>query len=309
MRTLGIVTLCVAAVAACKKAEQAQPQQAAPPPPAARKVAQIDSLQTPESVLWDAAQDVYFVSNINGNPNAADNNGFISRVKPDSGVENLRFIEGGKKGATLNAPKGLAIRGDTLWVADIDAVRAFNAKTGRPIATVDLHRTGAVFLNDVIFGPDGALYITDTGIRFDSTGTMSHPGPDRIFRVTADRRVSVAAEGDALQRPNGITWDSAENRFIVVAFGGPSVFQWKLGDKTPTVIAQGPGGFDGVEVARGKLLVSSWTDSTVSGYQGGTEDKVISGVPSPADIGYDAKRNRVLIPVFTGNRVEVWQLP
>jgi sugar lactone lactonase YvrE len=308
MRTLGIVTLCVAAVAACKKSEQAQPQQAAPPP-AARKVAQIDSLQTPESVLWDAAQDVYFVSNINGNPNAADNNGFISRVKPDSGVENLRFVEGGKKGVTLNAPKGLAIRGDTLWVADIDAVRAFSAKTGKPIATVDLRRAGAVFLNDLAFGPDGALYITDTGIRYDSAGTMSHPGPDRIFRITADRRVSVAAEGDALQRPNGITWDAAGNRFVVVAFGGPSVFQWKLGDKTPTVIAQGPGGFDGVEVARGKLLVSSWTDSTVAGYQGGTEDKMISGVPSPAGIGYDAKRNRVLIPVFTGNRVEVWQLP
>ena len=36
---------------------------------------------------------------------------------------------------------------------------------------------------------------------------------------------------------------------------------------------------------------------------------LIKGVPSPADIGYDAKRNRVLIPIFTGNRVEIWQLP
>jgi sugar lactone lactonase YvrE len=308
MRTLGIATLCVAAVAACKKAEQAQPQQAAAPP-AASKIAQIDSVQTPESVLWDEEQDIYFVSNINGNASAKDNNGFISRVKPDSGVENLRFIESGKNGATLNAPKGLALRGDTLWVTDIDAVRAFNARTGKPIATIDLQRLGAVFLNDATFGPDGALYITDTGVLFDSTGNMSHPGVDRIFRITANRRVSVAAEGDALQRPNGITWDATGNRFVVVAFGGPSVFQWKLGDKVPTVIAQGPGGFDGVQMARGKLLVSSWTDSTVSAYQGGLEDKVISGVPSPADIGYDAKRNRVLIPIFTGNRVEVWQLP
>src|SRR5437899_12733903 len=36
---------------------------------------------------------------------------------------------------------------------------------------------------------------------------------------------------------------------------------------------------------------------------------LIKGVPSPADIGYDAKRNRVLIPIFTGNRLEIWQLP
>jgi sugar lactone lactonase YvrE len=307
MRTFGIAMLCVAAVAACKRAEQAKPP--APPPPTASKVAQIDSLRTPESVLWDAAQDVYFVSNINGNPSVKDNNGFISRVKPDSGVESLQFIAGGKNGVTLNAPKGLALHGDTLWVTDIDAARAFNAKTGKPLGMVDLRAQGAVFLNDAVFGPDGALYITDTGVQFDSAGNMSHPGTDRIFRITANRRASVAAEGDALQRPNGITWDATGSRFVVVAFGGPSVFQWKLGDKVPTVIAQGPGGFDGVEMARGKLLVSSWTDSTVSAYQGGLEDKVISGVPSPADIGYDAKRNRVLIPVFTGDRVEVWQLP
>jgi sugar lactone lactonase YvrE len=308
MRTLGIVTLCVAAVAACKKAEQAKPQQP-PPPPAARKVAQVDSLQTPESVLWDSSQDVYFISNINGNASVKDNNGFIARVKPDSGVENLHFIAAGQPGVTLNAPKGLALRGDTLWVTDIDAVRAFNAKTGKPLGMVDLHALGAVFLNDAVFGPDGALYITDTGIRFDSAGDMSHPGPDRIFRITANRRVSVAAEGDTLQRPNGIMWDATGNRFIVVAYGGPSVFAWKLGDKSPTVIAQGPGGFDGVVMVGGELLVSSWTDSTVSAYQSGSEVKVISGVASPADIGFDAKRNRVMIPEFTLNRVEIWQLP
>jgi sugar lactone lactonase YvrE len=203
----------------------------------------------------------------------------------------------------------MALQGDTLWVTDIDAVRAFNAKTGKPIRMVDLRAQGAVFLNDAVFGPDGALYITDTGILFDSTGNMTHPGPDRIFRITANRRVSVAAEGDSLQRPNGITWDATGNRFIVVAYGGPSVFSWKLGDRTPTLIAQGPGGFDGVIVENGKLLVSSWADSTVSAYQSGSQEKVIAGVPSPADIGYDAKRNRVMIPVFTQNRVEIWQLP
>lgn len=307
MRTLGIVTLCVAAVAGCKK-QQAQPPQP-PPPPTASKVGQVDSLLTPESVLWDSAQDVYFVSNTNGNPSVKDNNGFISRVKPDSGVENLRFIAAGQNGVILNAPKGLALQGDTLWVTDIDAMRAFNAKTGRFLRMVDLRAQGAVFLNDVAFGPDGALYITDTGILFDSTGTISHPGTDRIFRITSNRRVSVAAEGDSLQRPNGIIWDATGNRFIVVAFGGPSVFSWKLGDRTPTLIGQGPGGFDGVVIAGGKILVSSWTDSTIAAYQNGNEEKVISGVAGPADFGYDAKRNRVMIPLFTQNRVEIWQLP
>ncbi len=304
MRTRTLIAVGLVLGGACKRADQTRTAAAAEP----SKVAQIDSLQTPESVLWDQAQDVYFVSNINGNPGAKDNNGFISRLSPEAGAHTLRFIAGGRNGVTLSAPKGLALRGDTLWVTDIDAVRAFQATTGAPLFSVDLSRQ-ATFLNDLAVGPDGAVYITDTGIRFDAQGTMTHPGPDRVFRVGPDRTVTVALQGDTLHGPNGITWDGTGNRFIIVPFAGPQVFEWRPGDKHPTVIAMGPGGFDGVELGRGKMLVSSWADSTVAMYQGGTEVKLITAVASPADIGYDGKRNRVIIPVFLENRVEVWQLP
>ncbi len=282
---------------------------APPPGPGATKVGTVEGFLTPESVLHDPAQDIYFVSNINGGPTTKDNNGFISRVRPDGAVENLKFIEGGHGGATLNAPKGLALRGDTLWVADIDMVRSFDAKTGAPRDSVSLASLGAVFLNDIAIAQTGALYITDTGIRFDDVGNVLHPGPDRIFRIGTDRQVTVAVRGDTLGRPNGITLDSVGKRFIVVQFGGRSVLAWKPGDKAPSVIAKGPGGFDGVEMAGSRMLISSWSDSTVSSYETGQEVKVITGVPSPADIGYDGKRKRVLVPIFSGNRVEIWQLP
>jgi hypothetical protein len=58
----------------------------------------------------------------------------------------------------------------------------------------------------------------------------------------------------------------------------------------------------------GDILVSSWADSSVYRFSNGQGTRIITGVASPADIGYDAKRNRVLIPIFTGNRVEIWQL-
>ncbi len=282
---------------------------APPVAPAATRVSTVAGFLTPESVLHDTAQDIYFVSNINGSPTAKDNNGFISRVRPDGAVENLKFIEGGRPGVTLNAPKGMALRGDTLWVADIDAVRSFDAKTGAARDSVSLSSLGAVFLNDVAIAPTGALYITDTGIKFDDVGNVLHPGPDRIFRIGPDRKVTVAVKGDTLGRPNGITLDSVGKRFIVVSFGGRSVLAWKPGDKAPRVIAKGAGAFDGVVIAGDRILVSSWNDSTVSAYETGQEVKLISGVPSPADIGYDAKRRRVLIPILGGNRVEIWQLP
>ena len=280
----------------------------APAAPGATRTLTVLGFSTPESVLHDSTQDIYFVSNINGSPTAKDGNGFISRVRPDGAIENLKFIEGGRAGVTLNAPKGLALAGDTLWVADIDALRAFNARTGAPIDSFKLDSAGAVFLNDLTIA-SGAIYITDTGIKFDDVGNVLHPGPDRVFRIGPDRKITVAARGDSLGWPNGITVDPVGKRFIIVSFGPTkSVLAWKPGDKAPKVIAKGAGGFDGVEVAGTRILVSSWADSTVSAYESGQEVKVITGVPSPADIGYDAKRNRVLIPILAGNRIEIWQL-
>lgn len=264
------------------------------------KAATVAGLQTPESVKWDSAQDVYFVSNINGAPDAKDGNGYISVVLPTGAVRDSAFIKGG-----LNGPKGLALVHDTLWVADIDVVRAFNARTGVAVATVPV--PGAVFLNDIVAAPDGSLYVTDTAIKFGPKGA-EHVGKDQIFRIAPDHKVSVAFAGDTLGRPNGITWDAANQRFIIVPFGANALVAWKPGDKTTTTVGSGAGQLDGVEIVNGAILVSSWADSSVARIENGNATKLITGVPSPADIGYDAKRNRVLVPIFTGNRVEIWQL-
>ena len=264
--------------------------------------------KTPESVRYDADQDVYFVSNINGNPSQKDGNGFISRVRPDNSIEALAFIEGGKNGVTLHAPKGMAIVGDTLVVADIDAVRMFHRRTGAAIGSVDLAGRRAHFLNDVVLGPDGAVYVTDTGVQFGPTGEMSHPGPDQIFRI-AGRTATVAVSGEKLAGPNGIAYDQANGRFVIGSFAGTSLLTWKIGDAQPAELVAGNGQYDGVEVlGGGRVLASSWADSSLVAYDGSALTKVASGVPSPADIGVDTKRNRVLVPLFTGDRIEVFEI-
>jgi sugar lactone lactonase YvrE len=297
--------------AACAKEQPAADTTVADSTTAAtQKIAETTGLDVPESVKYDAELDVWYIANINGNPTAKDNNGWIARVHADSTGTVTRLVEGGRNGATLNAPKGIALRGDTLYVADIDAVRMFNRRTGAVIGSVDLTSQGAVFLNDVAVGPDG-VYITDTGVRFDAQGGMTHPAnSDRVFKLVG-RRVTDAFRGDTLSRPNGIAWDEAGKRFIIVPFGGNSLWAWTPGGAAPTALVSGPGQYDGVEVlSNGNLLVSSWADSTVHVVHGGSHMMAaIRNVPAPADIGVDTKRNVVAIPLFNGGKVEYHKIP
>jgi sugar lactone lactonase YvrE len=272
---------------------------------AARKVGETSNFEGPESVRYDRDQDVWFVSNINGHPGQKDNNGYISRLKSDGTPDSLKFIAAGKRAVTLSAPKGMAIVGDTLWVADIDAVRAFNKRTGAPLLSVRVRE--AKFLNDVAIGPDGALYATDTGLIPDPKTMLKHVGPDRVFKI-ANGRATVALESPQLAGPNGITWDSNDDQFVIVSFGGPSILGWKPDSKELKPLGTGPGEQDGVEVlSDGKLLVTSWADSSLFVVDDGRPTKVASGVASPADIGLNGKR--VAIPQLMENKVQFWELP
>ena len=252
----------------------------------------------PEAVRYDPDQDLYFVGNWGkGEPDAKDNNGFISRLTPDGVVERPRFIAGGTAGATLHAPRGMTIVGDTLWVVDADAVRGFNRRTGAPLATVDFSAYKLGFLNDIAAAPD-ALYVTDTGT-------------NEIYRISAGR-ITVALQDSALGGPNGITWDAAGRRFIVVPYGGDSVIRaWSAGSKSLSVIGKSTGAkYDGVEVlSGGRVLVASQKDSSLHLFAGGTGRPIIRTGGAPADIAVDTKRHRVAVPFVDRNLVEIWQLP
>jgi len=277
-------------------------------PKTAQRVREITGLSHPESARYDPELDLWFVSNINGDPSAKDNNGFITRLKGDGTGEVLKFVQAGRNGVRLNGPKGMAIVGDTLWVADIDAVRGFNRRTGAQVANVSFAGR-AKFLNDIAVGPDG-IYITDTGVGVDRTGQLQHTGPDRIFRIDWSGKSSIALETDSLQGPNGITWDSAGHRFVVVPFFGSTPLAWAPGDRAPQRIGTGPGQEDGVEeIEPGRYLVTSWADSSLFALADGHATRVASALPSPADIGWDPGRRHVAVPLLLQDRVEIWEVP
>ena len=264
----------------------------------ARLVTSVGGFTEPEAVRYDPDQDVYFVSNWGTGPTSAkDDNGFISRMSADGAVDSLRFIAGGTRGATLHSPRGMTIVGDTLWVVDVDAVRGFDRRTGAPLATIDFSLFRLGFLNDIAAGPDG-LYVTDTGT-------------DHIYRITRGA-VTVALQDTTLGNPNGITWDSARTRFVIVPWNGDSVIKsWTAGSRSLSAVARvSATNLDGVEILPGnRVLVASQSDSSIHVFSGSAGRRVIRTGGKPADIAIDTRRNRVAVPFVARNLVEIWQLP
>ncbi|HKG93995.1 MAG TPA: SMP-30/gluconolactonase/LRE family protein [Gemmatimonadaceae bacterium] len=313
-RLLAVLPLaCSAACAGARSSGDTPPAALSLVPAGADRLFAVGGFEIPESVRHDPRRDRYFVSNVGRGETAKDNNGYISRLLPDGTVEARRFIAGGERGVVLHAPKGLYVSGDTLWATDIDAVRAFDARTGAPLASVDLSPLGARFLNDVAAGPDGSLYVSDSGLEFHPDGRVTHPGPDRVFRVRPDLRPEVAFDADSVRVPNGVAWDPAGGgRLIVASFSGsrPGLYAWRPGAAARAEqIAAGPGEYDGVEaIGGGRLIVSSQRDSAVHLVDRGVFTRLAGGLPNVGDIGLDRTRNRLLVPLLEAGRVEVWQL-
>ena len=287
------------------------PAPPAPPPaaPATTTITVKDAgLQTPECVLWDPEQDVYFVSNINGDPTAADKNGFISKVGPDGKVLELKWIDGSKKGVELSAPKGMVVAGKILFVADLDTVRMFDRKSGKPKGKIGVK--DSVFLNALTISPDGKkLYVSDSAVKMDN-GKFAGTGSDAIYGIDLKKKsVKPLIQDKNLHWPNGVLAD--DSGVWVVTLGGNELIHVSYKGELGSVTKLPKGGLDGiVKLGDTSLLVSSWEGSAIyRGLPGGEFAEVVSGVTTPAAIGFDSKRNAVLIPVFMGNAVEIRTLP
>jgi sugar lactone lactonase YvrE len=268
----------------------------APAPDSKAPIMVEAEFMTPESVLYDEASDVYLVSNINGSPFEADDNGFISKVSPDGSVVALKWIDGADEKITLNAPKGLAIAGGTLFVADITTVRMFDLATGAAKGEVAIE--GASFLNDLASGSDGEVYVSDTGVKEG----FKPAGSDAIYKIV-DGKAERLGGDKSFGNPNGLLFDEG---LWVVTFGSGELYRLHDGARAD-VLELPKGQLDGiVKTNDGKILVSSWEASAIfKGTREGGFEIAIADVEAPADIGYDSKRNRVLIPLFNANKVEI----
>ncbi len=286
MRAQALAWFAVAAVAACTAGD----------PP---------GFDTPECALHDEVADVYLVSNIRGAPLAKDGNGYIARVSPDDGSMRRYWIEGGKNGVTLHAPKGMAIVGDVLWVADIDVVREFDRTSGAPRGEVAI--PGATFLNDVTAAADGTVYVSDTGLdaNFQPTGT------DAIWRLGSDGSVTAVVRGPDLGQPNGVLVHR-DGLYVASWRDGTVQLVARDGKRTGLYRADQPqlDGLVRVEAAEPGAapfwLASSWAGRCIYRFDlAGGVTRLPKDFEQPADLGFDKKRRRLLVPLFAANRLEI----
>jgi hypothetical protein len=266
-------------------------------------VARYTGLATPESVLYDESADRYLVSNINGKPGDVDGNGFISVLSPDGQVTTPKWIAGGTNKAKLDAPKGLAISQGVLYVSDITVVRKFDAKTGTPKGDIPI--AGSTFLNDVAAGPDGKVYVSDTGVKATANG-FEPTGTDAVY-VIDKGKVRPLAKSKELGGPNGLL--ATDKGVLAVTFGTNELYRLDKDGKRSDLTTLPEGGLDGIVAVGDSLLITSWKASAIyRGKLGGTFEMVIPNVKGPADIGFDKKRNRVLVPRFLEDVVEAYEV-
>lgn len=255
-----------------------------------QKLWETDStqLRTPESVLVDPASSSIYVSNIDGKPWEADGKGFISTLAANGQVQTLKWAEG------LNAPKGMGISKGKMYVADITEIAVINVRSGH--IERKLKPEGAVNLNDVTVGPNGDVYVTDSG-------------NSRIYQVKG-KNVSVYLESPELQRPNGIKF-VGDRMFVLTS--GSGVFYEVNPDKSLKKLAEGLPSGDGIEPDGTNFFLSRWEG--VLHYWYAADGKLVQVLDTRAqkkncaDIGIDQNKKVLYVPTFNGNTVAAYQIP
>lgn len=264
---------------------QAQEQQEEAPVTLKLKWETDAVLTTCESVLHDDKNDVLYVANINGQPDAKDGNGFISKVSLDGEVTAASWVKG------MDAPKGMGVLDGKLYVSDINRVHEIDTESGKITRTYTVE--GAKFLNDIAIA-NGKVYVSD------SRGGAIH--------VIEDGKVTAFLSN--LQGPNGLF---AENGDLVVAFWDAKTLNTiDISSKEITTRTEGIENPDGIEaIDNNEYLVSSW-NGLVHHIDSDWKKTLILDTRNDslnaADIEYVKSKNLLLVPTFFKNKVMAYEL-
>jgi len=238
------------------------------------------------------------VSNIKGNPTEADGNGYISSVSLDGTINELHWLDG------LNAPKGLTIVGNNLYIADINELVVVDIKNRK--ITQRYSAPQAKFLNDVVADNKGNIYVSAF-----LTNTL--------YRL-ADGKFEQWLQSEQLEVPNGLL---VENNQLIVASWGVMTDGFatdiaghlktvnldskeilSLGDQTPA------GNLDGLESdGNGSYLVTDWMAGKLLHIAAtGYSTTLLALEQGSADHIVVHEQQLVIIPMMLSGKVLAYQI-
>ena len=250
----------------------------------------IDGLKTPQSFIVDPGLGNYFISNINGNPESRDNNGFI--MKLDASGKYLFSIRGGSPQITLHAPDGLALKGNHIYVTDIDSVRWFDKNNGKPLGHIDLTGIGVKRVRGLTFDDENNLYVSDLLA-------------NTIYKIETGNghKISIFKKDNRLGNPSGMVYDSVHKRLIVVSRATGKILGVGMNGKISSIIQKGFKNLHGIDWDReGDLLVSDESAGKIYKIIKFSRIEVVrENILTPAGISFDYARNIILIPSSKGN--------
>lgn len=251
------------------------------------KIAETDTLlATPESVIYDAVKDVAYVSNINGQPNAKDGNGFISIINLKGQIANKEWI------TNLDAPKGMGIYNRHLFVADINQVVEIDIEKGQIINKYLAKE--AQFLNDIAIDSTGRVFISDM-----NAGDIY---------LLANSKLEKWMHSNKFNYLNGLF--VANNQLL--AGNSSIIYSIDLNTKEMNDFIPETGGIDGLEsIGNNKYIVSDWTGNISLVSPNSPKQLLISTVDkkiNAADLDYIIDQKLVLVPTFSDNRIMIYRL-
>ena len=243
------------------------------------------SLKVPESVLFDKAAKVLYVSNIDGtNPWEADGKGSIGKVGLDGKVIAAEWVSG------LHGPKGMGMFNGKLYVADLGNIVVIDIAAGKIEKSIPIE--GATGLNDISIDPKGVIYVTEYLAK-------------KLYKVENEKAELIA---ENLTQPNGVLYHNNE----LFLLDGTGMFKVNT-DKSMTKIADGmEGGLDGIENIEGNnFIISCWEGALWHVNTDGTKHLLMdtrAEKRNTADIGFDPATKTVYVPTFFRNTVVAYEL-
>ncbi len=244
------------------------------------------TLKVPESVFIDHKNNVLYVSNIDGQPWAKDGKGSIGKLSMDGKIIAVDWVTG------LQAPKGMGMHKNNLYVADLNEVVVIDITKGAIVDRIVVD--GAVTLNDISVKENGTVYVSDSRGR-------------KVYSIE-NKKATVLLDTTQLKGPNGVLKHKGS---LYVLDAGSMYRMEKNGSLTK--LAEGmEASTDGVEhVTGGDYIVSTWIGVVYYVNADGTKQVLLDGREqkiNSADIGYDAAKRIVYVPTFWRNTVVAYKL-